>query len=117
MAVQLLGLCSITGFLLAIVFQFSYTHAVNSGDWDNGEDTFIYHYLRDLTMGEASIKMVYFSYTTLTSVGLGDLHPHTNLERICVLIIMFIRVSTFSLMLAHFIHLIEGFKEFNADYE
>jgi hypothetical protein len=117
MAVQLLGLCIITGFLLAIVFQFSYIHAVNSGDWDIGEDTFIYQYLRDLTLREASIKMVYYSFTTLSTIGLGDLHPHTNLERIFVAIIMMIGVSIYSLMMGHFIHLIEGFNEFNADYE
>lgn len=50
-------------------------------------------------------QMIYFSFTTLSTVGFGDLHPKTNLERIVIAIIMVFGVSIFSYCLGEIVEM------------
>ena len=52
------------------------------------------------------IIMFYFSFTTLTTVGFGDFHPRSSVERIFITFQMMIGVCIFSYFLGDFINII-----------
>lgn len=45
-----------------------------------------------------SIKMTYYTFTTLSTVGFGDIHPRSNFERILSAITMLVGVLVFSIV-------------------
>lgn len=47
---------------------------------------------------DKSIKMTYFTFTTLSTVGFGDIHPRSNFERILSAIVMLVGVLVFSIV-------------------
>lgn len=63
-------------------------------------DTFLMKYNLDDLHQQQSIKlpimMTYFLTTTMATVGLGDLRPHNDFERITCVILMLFGVSFFS---------------------
>lgn len=58
---------------------------------------------------------VYFSLTSLSTVGFGDYHPRANSERIFCAIILVLGVMIFSYVMGNFISMIESFKALNAE--
>ena len=46
---------------------------------------------------DITIQLMYFSFTTLTTVGFGDLHPVSNHERVIILIVLMFGIAAFSL--------------------
>ncbi len=56
------------------------------------------------------IKVVYFAFTTLATVGYGDLHPVGNFERIIGSIIILFGVVVFSFIMGNFIEMLMEFK-------
>jgi hypothetical protein len=73
-------------------------------------ETFINQYELD---GNSSTRnmliVVYYMFTSLTTVGFGDFHPKSNLERIAVSFILVFGVATFSYMMGIFISILEKF--------
>lgn len=56
---------------------------------------------------------MYYSCTSLTTIGLGDFHPKSDLERgMCAFIIMF-GVMLFSSISSNLIDIIQRFKGYN----
>lgn len=55
---------------------------------------------------DSILKFVYFSFTTLTTVGFGDLHPRSDAERIFIAFGMLIGVAIFSLFMSEFIEIV-----------
>ena len=53
------------------------------------------------------IILLYFSFTTLSTVGFGDFHPKSNVERIFITFQMLIGVGLFSYFLGGFIEIIQ----------
>lgn len=51
--------------------------------------------------------LIYFSFTTLTTVGFGDYHPRSDGERIFVIIQMLLGVAIFSYFLGDFIAIVQ----------
>jgi hypothetical protein len=60
------------------------------------------------------IKLVYFSFTSLTTVGFGDFNPRSNLERLFIAFGLLFGVMIFSLIMGNYIEIIESYKEYNA---
>ena len=52
--------------------------------------------------------MFYFAFTTLTTVGFGDLRPYSNFERIFTALILFGGVLTFSYIIGNFLDVIDA---------
>ena len=46
--------------------------------------------------------MIYYSFTTITTVGFGDFHPKSSTERLFSAILMFIGVIVFSYIMGFF---------------
>ena len=64
--------------------------------------------------------MLYFSFTTLTTIGLGDITPCSNIERIFIALAMVAGVAIFSYFLAELGEMIFFYKkhfELNEDDE
>ena len=56
---------------------------------------------------EATITMMYYSFTSLSTVGFGDLHPKGDYERVIVAVILLFGVSIFSYIMGIFISLMD----------
>lgn len=55
------------------------------------------------------VTVCYFSITTLSTVGYGDLHPKSNIEKVLGIIIMLAGVAFFSFVMSSFIEIISTF--------
>jgi hypothetical protein len=67
---------------------------------DKGEKIPLYYKL---------IASCYFSITTLSTVGYGDLYPVSEYEQLCVIVIMLGGVAFFSFIMGRFIEIIASF--------
>jgi hypothetical protein len=63
------------------------------------------------------IKMVYFSFTSLTTVGFGDLHPKTDFERLFIAFGLMFGVSIFSYLMGTFIEMFDRYRNHNDSNE
>ena len=61
------------------------------------------------------ITVVYFAFTTLATVGYGDLHPIGDPELIVGSFIILFGVAMFSFIMGNFIEMLVEFKDVNAD--
>ena len=88
-------------------------------DHDSGEtETFVDAYsLNSVSKYHKTIISLYYSFTSLSTVGFGDFHPKSNLERIFCSIMLVAGVMIFSYIMGNFIAMIEGYKEMKSDIE
>ena len=74
----------------------------------------------DKTNSETLVIVVYFMFTTLSTVGFGDFHPKSELERAIMTFILLIGVASFSYVMAQFIEIllaVQGVTSENEDSE
>ena len=64
------------------------------------EFTFYNVYLADLSNNESLMVVVYFMFTTLSTVGFGDFNPKSEIERLIMTFILLIGVACFSYILS-----------------
>ena len=60
------------------------------------------------------VKIWYFGITTLSTIGYGDFHPKSCLEKIVASFIMMLGVSVFSFIMGHFIEILISYKNLNS---
>ena len=70
-----------------------------------------------MTFVEEMIKLNYFSFTTLSTVGFGDFDPKSNSERLYMCPGMLLGVAIFSSILGKFIEMFDKIKESNKEFE
>ena len=61
--------------------------------------------------------MIYFSFTSLSTVGFGDYAPKSSQERVVIAFALMFGVSIFSFMMGNFIELLQQFEKFDADMD
>lgn len=89
-------------------------HVEHDGDHDA---TFISYYkLNDNTNTRNAVLALYFSFTTLSTVGFGDFAPKSNFERIMGSIIMVFGVTLFSIIMGDFVQILNQFKSFDEEF-
>jgi hypothetical protein len=66
---------------------------------------------------DAMIAVVYFAFTTLSTVGFGDIKPITNTERMIGSFILLFGVAVFSFIMGNFIEMLMEFKIVTSDNE
>ena len=66
-------------------------------------------------MNRQVLIAMYFSLTSLSTIGFGDFHPRANSERMFCAIILVLGVMIFSYIMGNFIAMIESYKVLNAD--
>lgn len=60
---------------------------------------------------------MYFSFTTLSTVGFGDYHPRSDPERIFCCFVLLFGVAIFSYIMGNFIEILNKFQNMNADID
>lgn len=61
------------------------------------------------------VVYVYFSFTTLSTIGYGDFHPVSKIERFVASFILLIGVALFSFIMGNFIEILLNYKTITAD--
>ena len=61
-----------------------------------------------------AIIMVYFTFTSLSTVGFGDYHPRSDSERIIIAIVLLFGVAIFSFVLGNFTEIMLSYKKLNS---
>jgi len=70
------------------------------------EDSFIHYFgFTDKTANLTTLTIIYYGLTSLSTVGLGDLHPRSNAERLLVAFLLIGGVAIFSYIMGNFIEL------------
>lgn len=64
---------------------------------------------------DTTIIFLYFSFTSLTTVGFGDYHAKSNLERLVMAFFLLFGVAIFSYIMGIFLEILTQFKDLNAD--
>jgi hypothetical protein len=81
--------------------------------WYKGE----YFYENKESIYVQALTIIYWSYTTLTSVGFGDYCPRSDLERLVCIVVLLFGVSLQSYILGKFIEILDRYKLMNAEIE
>lgn len=61
--------------------------------------------------------MTYYAFTSLSTVGFGDIYPTNSAERCMVAFILLFGVAIFSYVMGNFIEILDTFKSINAEVE
>lgn len=69
--------------------------------------------LKSYSNYDQAIIVVYFAFTSLSTVGFGDFHPINSNERLFGVVILVFGVSIFSICMNNFNEMIANIKEFN----
>lgn len=69
------------------------------------------------TAYQRAIQMTYFAFTSLSTVGFGDMYPKNNSERMLTAFILLFGVAIFSYVMGNFIEILETFKSVNQDFD
>ena len=81
-------------------------------------DQFILYFgLHEMTIQETMILILYFTFTSLSTVGLGDFHPIGNFERLACAIILMLGVAVFSAVMGIFIDILNKSQDYHADVD
>jgi hypothetical protein len=60
---------------------------------------------------------MYFSFTSLSTVGFGDYHPRSNVERVVAAFILLFGVAVFSYCMGIFVEILQDFQTLNKDFD
>jgi hypothetical protein len=66
---------------------------------------------------ERTVLAMYYSFTTLSTVGFGDYNPRSDSERMLIAFILPFGVAIFSYIMGNFLDILKQFNDFNADLE
>jgi hypothetical protein len=66
---------------------------------------------------ENLVIVLYFSFTTLSTVGFGDYNPKSEMERIITAFILLIGVACFSYIMTQFIEMLMDYQNVTAENE
>jgi len=79
-----------------------------AADFDHDNESlflFKFDFVHDSPM-RAMIKINYWAFTTMTTVGFGDLHPRSDAERILVTLLFLLGIGVFSYIMGSFIEIL-----------
>ena len=93
------------GIMFMIMADFSMSGAYEVGDLD--QEFFIEYFSTDLnTESYNTLLLIYFAFTSLSTVGFGDLTPRSDSERLFVAFMLLFGVAIFSYIMGVFIEII-----------
>ena len=106
------------GFLFYVYCDISLEIAVNNGvNLDENEFFIQYFSIKDYTDIQKSILLVYYAFTTLSTVGFGDFSPRSDSERVFVSFILIFGVAIFSYIMGIFIEILQSYQELSAELD
>ena len=115
--------CDLTNDLYSVYVLDYYTAGTEWGERrDPGGDlsNFIGQYMNTpkyKTNMERVIASTYFSFTSLSTVGFGDLHPLNSYERALTSLVLLFGVAVFSIVMGNFIEISDSFMSMNEEFD
>lgn len=96
--------------------EYGFIDAVAYNTDERGRDTTKNNYydnwgLQHYTNAERSTSVLYFIFTTLTTIGFGDFYPISNLERVLMVFVFMIGVAVFALVMGNFLDSVKALKK------
>lgn len=85
---------------------------------ESGEDgmPFIAYYgIQNQSDGFITVTMIYYAFTSLSTVGFGDYAPRSDLERAIGSMVLLCGVAVFSYIMGNFIDILNNYLEFTSD--
>jgi hypothetical protein len=73
--------------------------------------------LEDISVTEAIIVNTYFAFTSLSTVGFGDYHPISNIERLFTAFMLMCGVACFSFVMGNFIEILGKYSEISSTFD
>ena len=108
---------TVSYFIGMIWFIFCEITLITPTPLDQHEGFILYFKLENNTDVENMIVMMYYAFTTLSTVGFGDYHPRSNSERIFCALILLVGVAIFSYIMGNFIDILHSIQHLNADFD
>ena len=59
--------------------------------------------------------MTYFAFTTLATIGFGDINPRADIERVFGVFVFLFGVAIFTIILANFTNIISECRKFTSE--
>ena len=103
-----------------LIFDFSFgmdKYSEGAGCIDYEETYIFYNSLHKKSAAENTLIVAYFAFTSLSTVGFGDYHPRSDIERFVGAFILLFGVAIFSYIMGNFISILDQFKDFNKDLD
>ena len=125
LAVLIFNICYFLGhiwivicFLCRDIQEFKFKSLTDEERESENTDNFIEYYEIEKNSDYYNILLgMYYTYTTLSTVGFGDIVPRSDPERIICAFILMIGVSVFSIFLGDFTAIIEDYKAIEREIE
>ena len=86
----------------------------------DSEDEFTFYNVYEMEDNSKSLNLsivVYFMFTTLSTVGFGDYNPKSEIERVIMTFILLVGVACFSFIMSQFIEILLAFQKVTAANE
>lgn len=115
---KLLIVTFITGNVLYILID-AFDFIDEDSDYIDAGDAFMignFEFYNDPIKAK-SIRMTYYAFTTLSTVGFGDIHPRSDFERILSAITMLVGVLVFSIVRDKLIESIDFTMHIDDDFD
>lgn len=118
----ILNISYFLGFAWFIVCELSYRfnkdYLASIDPETNNTETFISAYdMENTPDGRKAIIVVYYAFTSLSTVGFGDYFPKSDFERILCAIILLFGVAIFSYIMGNFINILDQYNNLNSDLD
>ena len=109
-------------YLIGIVFLIFCDITNDNVDQIYAPDTFGEHFIEHFNLHEMHpfsriLIVTYFAFTSLSTVGFGDLNPRSNYERIFMSIILLCGVAIFSFIMDIFKTTLKKMKQLDCDFD
>lgn len=85
--------------------------------FNNTETFYTYNSLDGNSDLRNAIIVIYYAFTSLSTVGFGDFNPRSNTERLVCSFILLFGVAIFSYIMSIFIDILDKYKDLNADLD
>jgi hypothetical protein len=106
--IKLVILIFLVSYFLGICFYIYCDITRNFDSVKKSKDDFITVFeFEKKTSIQIAIAVTYFAFTSLSTVGFGDLHPRSDYERLITAFILLFGVAIFSYVMGNFIEILD----------
>ena len=112
LVILILNISYFVGILFMIVAEVNMAIAANDSDSEYFID---YFEIEEVDEYHKTILIIYYAFTSLSTVGFGDLNPRSDTERIFCSFMLCFGVAIFSYIMGIFIEVLEKSKSYSSD--